>query len=334
MPKSPRHANAFSAPSLLFSVGISLGFLSIPLFSGLAALGQTETDSLALDGPQGENDTAAADQNSDDIATNTKLVFDNAQTSLLQNAFIAAPMSGVVSTVTVSEGENVTTDSPLVKMRSELAEKELVVAGAALDAARIESDNDVNLRYAQRTLEVRESEMRQSQLANQAYAGSVSAMELQQVRLKVDQAALAIEQANHELTIAAAKSVEKEASVSIAKTKLDRHTVRASVAGMVAQIDVEPGEWAEAGKPLVRIISLDPIRVECFIDGRKHGRPLVGRAVTFIPTGAADDARLNGSITFVSPELHPVTGQVRLWATIKNPGGKIGSGTPGRLIVR
>lgn len=262
------------------------------------------------------------------------LIFQNAQTSLIQNTFIAAPMSGVVSSVDVTEGQMIVRDATLVQLDGDLAKKEVVASQAALDAASLKSDNDVNLRYAKRTYQVREHELRQSQLANRRYEGAVSSMEMEEIRLQVDQAALAIEQAEHDLMVAAAESVEKEAALSIANTKLDHHTVRTRVAGMVTEIDVEPGEWVEAGKPMVRVISLDPLRVECFVDGREHGRELVGRGVQFVPKGWQSSQALEGRISFVSPEQHPVTGQVRLWATIANPGGKLGSGTPGSLTVQ
>ena len=53
---------------------------------------------------------------------------------------------------------------------------------------------------------------------------------------------------------------------------------------MITEIDVEPGEWVEAGKPIIRIISLDPLRAECFIDGRRFGSELVGHVVRFHPS--------------------------------------------------
>ena len=303
----------------------------------LVALPAISQDVETLDAPAGEKIENVVDDSTNEVA----LEFSDAQTSLIQNAMIAAPMDGVVASVEVVEGAMVAQDAPLIRLRSDLAERELQAAKAAWDAATLESDNDVNLRYAQRTYEVRKVEQEQSELANQTYAGAVSEMELREVKLKADQASLAIEQARHDLMIASASAVEKEAAVAIAQTKLDRHTVRSGVAGMVTEIDVEPGEWVEAGKPAVRVISLDPIRVECFIDGRTHGRELVGRSVQFVLSPQEDentDANgeaivLSGSITFVSPEINPVTGQVRLWATMKNPNRKVGSGASGRLIV-
>ena len=266
--------------------------------------------------------------------TADRLVFPAAQTSFIRNAFIASPIAGVVARVQVREGDAVDAGTTLAALQWELAEKELIAARAALDAAQIESDNDVNRRYAQRTLEVRQHEMQQSQLANRTYDGAVSGMELREIKLKVDQATLAIEQADRELMIAAAAAVEKQAAVDIARVKLDRHTIATNVAGIVAEVAVEAGEWVDAGKPIVRIVALDPIRVECFVDARKHGRELVGRNVKFIPTGSTADEALAGEITFVSLETNPVTEQVRIYASLKNPQGKIGSGVSGSLIVQ
>ena len=151
-----------------------------------------------------------------EIEPNSILV-ESAQTSLIQNTKIAAPLSGIVAAVHVTEGELLAVGTPLVELRSEMAQRELEAARSALEAATLKSENDVNLRYAQRTLQVRENEMKQSQIANETYAGAVSAMELEELALQVDQAALAIEQAKQELLIAHATTNEKAATVEIAQ---------------------------------------------------------------------------------------------------------------------
>ncbi|MEO1528115.1 MAG: HlyD family efflux transporter periplasmic adaptor subunit [Planctomycetota bacterium] len=261
------------------------------------------------------------------------LVVENAQTSLIQNTKIASPLAGIVSKVHVTEGQIVKIDASLIRLTSQLAENELRAAKAALLAATIKSENDVNLRYAQRTLEVRENEMRQSQIANETYPGAVSRMELEELTLQVDQAALAIEQAEQEMRISKATSAEKAAAVETAQSNVDRHHIRSPVEGMITQIDIAPGEWVEAGKPVVRVISLDPLRIECFVDGRQHGRELIGRKVSFLVAGAAKETALRGKVSFVSPELQPVTGQVRLWATVENPDRKVGAGVSGTLTI-
>jgi macrolide-specific efflux system membrane fusion protein len=258
--------------------------------------------------------------------------------SLIQNTFLAAPIAGVAAQVFVAEGDEVAVDDRLVQLDSQQAQTELEAARAAYEAARLESDNDVNARYAKRTLQVRERELEQSKDANRRFPGSISATEIAKLELVVDQSKLAIEQAEHELNVARANAREKLATSRIAEALLEKHDVKATVAGYVVEVAIEPGEWIEAGKPIVRIISLSPVRVECFVDGGKYGRELVGREVEFIPSGSdgsGDDkiGPLIGKVTFVSPELNPVTGQARLWATIENPKQRASAGMRGRLVI-
>ncbi len=279
------------------------------------------------------NNDAANNDAADGDKANVVLEVDEAQVSLIQNAFIAAPMPGVVAKVDVSEGDEVQVGTRLVLLSDDQARSELQAAQAAYEAARLVADNDVDQRYAQRTLEVRQREFEQSQIANNNFRGAISETELEKLRLVVDQSRLAIEQAAHDQNIAGATAAEKLAAVKIAKERLELHGIETLVAGFVSEVDVQPGEWVEAGKPIVRVIALDPIRVECFIDGKTLGSELVGHPVRFFPADAKDDQSVTGKVTFVSPELHPVTGQVRLWATIRNADRKIRAGMRGRLVI-
>ncbi|MGB7344903.1 MAG: HlyD family efflux transporter periplasmic adaptor subunit [Pirellulaceae bacterium] len=283
-------------------------------------------------GPVFADEPAQSEPESDQ---KTEVILDvaEAQTSLIQNAFIAAPMSGVVAKVDVSEGDDVKVGSRLVLLRDDQARTELQAAQAAFEAARLMGDNDVDQRYAQRTLEVRQREYQQSQIANNNFPGTISETELEKLRLVVDQSRLAIEQAAHDLLVARATAAEKQAAVQIAEERLKKHGIETLVSGFVTEVDVEPGEWVEAGKPIVRVISIDPIRVECFVDGKLFGAELVGHPVRFTPSDSNGNVNAIGKVTFVSPELHPVTGQVRLWATIENTDRKIRAGMQGRLVI-
>ncbi|QDT13270.1 efflux RND transporter periplasmic adaptor subunit [Planctomycetes bacterium K23_9] len=280
-------------------------------------------------------DKAAKTQATEIQAAKEKIILrvEEAQVSLIQNAFIAAPMAGVVAKVDVSEGDDVQAGSRLVLLKDDQARSELQATKAAYEAARLVGDNDVDKRYAERTLEVRQREYQQSQIANNNFPGTISATELEKLRLVVDQSQLAIEQAAHDLLVARATAAEKQAAVNIAQERLNKHGIETLVPGFVTEVDVEPGEWVEAGKPIVRVISINPIRVECFIDGNDHGAELVGHSVRFVAAAWEDDEAVKGKVTFVSPEMHPVTGQVRLWATIENPDRNLRSGMRGQLEI-
>lgn len=270
-------------------------------------------------------------------AASPTIEIDDAQLSLIQNTFVAAPIAGLVAEVSVAEGDQVDVGRPMVLLDDEQVRTELDATRAAFDAARLKADNDVDARYAKRTLEVRTRELEQSVEANEGFAGAISSTEIAKLQLVVDQAKLAIEQAEHDLQVAAAGANEKFAAARMAEARLVKHTIAAPVAGQVVEVAVEPGEWVEAGKPVVRLVSLDPIRVECFVDGNEYGPELVGRSVQFFASGANVGNGLKqpfrGTVTYVSPELHPVTGQARLWATIENPKQMARAGMRGRLVI-
>tara|TARA_R110002049_G_scaffold4601_6_gene32851 strand:+ start:24749 stop:25675 length:927 start_codon:yes stop_codon:yes gene_type:complete len=267
----------------------------------------------------------------------TDLKVNGAQVSLIQNTFVASPIAGVVSQVNVVEGVRVQSGVCMVQLDDQHARTEVAAARAKLQAAQLESSNDIDQRFAERTLEVRRQELQASLQANQRYAGAISDTEIERLKLVVDQSQLAIEQAKHELAVARARAGEQQAALEIAQAMLDKHAIKTTVDGIVAEVAIEPGEWVEPGTPIVRVIALDPIRVECFVDGRSYGPELVGARVKFYPdlgTKAKDSLLpLTGEVAFVSPEVHAVTSQARLWATIRNPNHRIRAGLQGRLVI-
>lgn len=263
----------------------------------------------------------------------------DAQVSLIQNTFVATSIAGIAAQVQVTEGDHVRPGDQLIQLDTERALTELEAAKASYDAARLICDHDVHVRYARRTMEVRQRELEQSFEANQRHPGTASESEISKQQLMVDQAQLAIEQAEHDHLVALANVREKSAAIEIAQAQLRRHGITTPVEGEVVEVAIEPGEWVELGKPLVRVISLDPVRIECFIDGLSFGDELVGRKVEFFPdrhgnpSADANAIPLVGQVTFVSPELHPLTGQARLWATIANPDRAVRAGVHGRLLI-
>ncbi|MDH3717421.1 MAG: efflux RND transporter periplasmic adaptor subunit, partial [Planctomycetota bacterium] len=89
------------------------------------------------------------------------------------------------------------------------------------------------------------------------------------------------------------------------------------------------------GDPVVRIIKLDRLRVEAHVDGKKFGRDLEGYSVRLqvtLPPGDRVEEFL-GKIVFVSPEVQPVTGEVRVWAEVENPQFRLRPGDHGALTI-
>jgi macrolide-specific efflux system membrane fusion protein len=82
---------------------------------------------------------------------------------------------------------------------------------------------------------------------------------------------------------------------------------------------VQKGEWVEVGKPVVRIVRLDKLRVEGFIHVRDAlPGDIVDRSVKVAVELARGQKReFTGKITFVSP-LVQAGGDYRVWADVDN----------------
>jgi macrolide-specific efflux system membrane fusion protein len=285
------------------------------------------------------------------------LAVHDAQVLLIQNTTIASPIAGLVCGVEVREGDQVAAQGVLMRMDARRAQAELMASQAVLQASEIQAENDVNTRYAERSLEVRQRELEQSNEANERFAGSVTSTEIDRLQLVIDQAELSVEQSEQERKVASATAAEKRAAVELARLRVAEHTVESIVAGQVAEVLVQVGQWVEPGTPIVRLISLDPIRVSGFVDGQLHDTSLVGRDVKFeikpsakrtaVNTTGKLESRLDefesggdkpllfsGKVTFVSDELNPVTSQVRVWAEIANPSGQARPGMRGTLVIQ
>ncbi|WP_404309417.1 efflux RND transporter periplasmic adaptor subunit [Neorhodopirellula lusitana] len=269
------------------------------------------------------------------------LLIQDAQALTIQDTVIASPIAGLVRGCPVKEGDLVAPTQLIAELDDTRARKELSAAQAAYQAALIQADNDVNTRYARRTLDVRRRELMQSKEANQRYSGSVTATEMDRLQLVIDQAELSVEQAQQEQAVAHATANEKAATVDLGQLRVDEHQIRSQISGRVAEVAIQTGQWIEAGAPVARIVSLNPIRVSGFLDGRKFDRSLVGRPVSFQRTAektldsspTVASVKLTGTVTFVSDELNPVTSQVRLWAEVSNPDEAIRPGMRGRLVI-
>lgn len=264
----------------------------------------------------------------------------DAQVILIQNTTLAAPIAGTIREIVIKEGDSIQKGDLLAGLDDRQARAELVVAEAAHQAARIQASNDVGIRYAQRTMDVRQRELTQSEDANARYSGSVTATEIDRLQLVIDQAELSVEQAQQEREVAAATTMEKQATARLAELRLRDHKFHSDINGRIAEVLVQAGQWVEPGQPLARVISLDPIRVSCFVDGRQYDRSLVGYTAEFSvtdPNNTDDETQpptYRGVVTFVSDELNPVTSQVRLWARIDNFEETLRPGMRGSLKIK
>ena len=310
--------------ALWLFVGLIVNSISTPCGYLFGQANDAPVEQIQSPAPSTENSSATP------IASQGRLISAQAQASLFINVTIASSMPGEIAHVDVKEGQSIDLGGSLVRLDDELARAELVATQRAFDGSDLQAGNDIDARFASRTLDVRIREYEQSVAANRKFAGTVSETELDRLRLVVDQSRLGIEQAEHEQRVAMALAGEKQAAVDAAAVRLRKHVVIAPHAAQVAEIFVQVGQRIDAGEPIVRLIDLESLKVECLVDAELARQTAAGDRVVF---HFDYDQMCEGQIKFVSSEIHPVTGQVRILATVKNLSQTLRPGTRGRLMA-
>ena len=258
------------------------------------------------------------------------LVIESAVLSPLHAAEVPAQQVGVLREIVVEEGATVEAGAVLAKLDARQAK--LDVAKARLEAAQAaaKANNRTKVEYAEKSLEVARAELKRSQESIAQFAKSISQSQIDVEQLTVEKLGLEMKQAEHELELDRFALQLKEQELAAAELKLQQHSVEAPFAGTVVLIRGRVGEWLEVGAPVVRLVAVDTLRSEGFLDVDDAASDLVGREVLFrSDTGTV----AKGTMRFVSPEMDAVTRQVRVWAELANPTGEFRSGQQGSLEI-
>ncbi len=248
-----------------------------------------------------------------------------------------ARQTGVLATIDVEEGSTVEAGQTLASLDDRAARIALQQASLEREQALAKASNQLRLQYADKALEVARAEIKRSAESNEQFANSISRSQLDVERLTAEKLELERQQAEHDLALAKFELRLKETAVEAARLDLELHAVRAPFAGVVSLIRARAGEWVEPGAPVLRLVAIDRLRAEGFAPAAAATTKLVGAQVQF--TLADDDADqasqppISGTLRFVSPEIDPVSRQVRVWAEIDNHDRALRPGQQGRLVV-
>jgi macrolide-specific efflux system membrane fusion protein len=125
----------------------------------------------------------------------------------------------------------------------------------------------------------------------------------------------------------------KENELAAAEQGLSRRRILAPLDGVVAQVHARRGEWVEPGKTLLRIVRVDRLRAEGLVNVNSLSGELVGADVSVKVVLGKRTEEVRGKLVFISPEADPVSGQVRVWAEIDNPGLALRAGQRGSMVI-
>jgi macrolide-specific efflux system membrane fusion protein len=261
------------------------------------------------------------------------ITVDSVVLRLLEEAEVPAQEAGVVTSLAVREGQRVKQGELLAQIDDEVPRLAAEAVQAQYDIARAKAANDVRRRFAKKSLEVSEAELRRSMESIERFAKSVSQSQLDVERLTVQKNQLEAEQADHEHEVATLEMKAQENELTAARAQVARRRIIAPFDGVVVQTYVRRGEWVEPGQKALRIINVDRLKAEGFVPSAGTFADLSGKPVSLEIEGLSERGPVGGTVLFVSPEVDPINGQVRVWAEIDNREGSLRPGQPARMVI-
>jgi len=256
---------------------------------------------------------------------------DAAVLTLLDQREAPAIEAGVLSEMNVKELQRVKAGDVLGTVDVRDAQLGYEFALAARDDAKEKATNNAKVELAKQ--EVKLAEVEEKRVTDRAarFPDSVSDEEVEKKKLEADKARAELVNAEFEFRTAGYEHAKAEAELKIAQRKLDRHRILSPIDGVVISIQRRQGEWVQPGENVVRVLKLDALKAEAFVDSREVHADVIGRTVKFRLTESTTE--YTGVIRYISPEANIADGLTRIWAEIDNSHGKLTPGQRGSIVV-
>jgi RND family efflux transporter MFP subunit len=179
---------------------------------------------------------------------------------------LGSPVIGVIESIQVERGDRVKKGQVIATLRADV---ERAAVGVAATKAQVEAEVQAalaNNELAQRKYERAKDLVAQNFISNQG---------LEQARAEAEVAAQKLAQAREQRRI-------WDRELKLAQAQLGMRTIRAPANGIIAERYVSPGERVEE-KPVVRLATIDPLRVELVVPAQLFGSIQAGTWLKVLP---------------------------------------------------
>jgi len=247
---------------------------------------------------------------------------------------VPAREAGVLAALNVREGQMIKSGELVAQIEDDEARITVERTKIEMALAKANAENDVGIRFANKSLDVANAELKRSSEALEHYAKSISASEMDRLQLLVDKGKVEVEQATHEFKTAGYTYQIKSSDYQAALQAVSRRKIAAPLNGMVVQVLRHRGEWVKPGEAVLRIVNLDHLRAEGFLQARYFSEKLENRKVKlFVNLPHEVSAEFPGKIVFLDPETDPVNGQFHVWIDVSNQGLRLRPGMRARMTL-
>lgn len=228
----------------------------------------------------------------------------NCLLALDEEAQIPAQEAGVLQKILVKEGQQVSEKDLLAQIDDTIPRLQELVAGYKLDVARRQADDDIDRRFAEASAKVAWAEVQQAKEANETMKSTVPAADVRRRVLEHEKMVLSIEKARKDLAVNALQAKVAEGELSAARANMERRRLVAPFDdAVVVELTRHAGEWVQAGEPVMRLVRMDRLRVEGFLNAKDfRAFEIQDRPVTVVVTLARGEREsFPGKIVYVKP---------------------------------
>lgn len=163
---------------------------------------------------------------------------------------LAPQESGLVEQLLVDEGDRVETGDVLVELDAELTRLELRRLESVQQEARLLYEDAKRLADEARRL-INDKNISKSEYDSRLATEAAREKQLGQIDVQLQMQAV----------------------------RLENHSIKAPFAGVIGQKHTEIGQWLNAGSPALRLVQLDPLRIQARIPERYYGEVQAGTPV-------------------------------------------------------
>jgi RND family efflux transporter MFP subunit len=214
---------------------------------------------------------------------------------------VGSPVIGVVESVKVERGDRVARGDVIAILRAD-------VERAAVNVAATRASVAAELQAAQANHELaRQKYTRAEELRRQNF---ISAQALDQARAEAEVAEQRLAQAKEQRRISARE-------LELAEAQLGLRTIRSPVTGVVVDRYMFGGERVEE-KPIVRVATVDPLRVEMVVPAALYGTIATGAKLTVTPELPSATPR-QAKVTLVDSVIDGPSNTFRVRLELPNP---------------
>jgi macrolide-specific efflux system membrane fusion protein len=268
------------------------------------------------------------------LADDSSIMIDSVLLTLVEQVEIPAREAGVLAEIQVREGQIVEQGDHLAQIDDTEARIELERAKLEAAEAKRLATNDVLVRVAQKTYEVAQVELKRADETRDRFSKTISQSELDERRLKTEKSKLEVEEAEHRFKTAGHLASVAANDQELAERKVERRRILSPLDGVLVKVYRRPGEWVEPGEAVLRVVRINPLRAEAFVDAKLLGGDLTNRPVRLsVDLPGRGKTTFPGRLVFVSPEIDPYNGQVRVWAEIENRDHLLSPGLRANMLV-